>query len=190
MYLQKYFRNLILIACILMLNQSCGTTSQLYRCNGINKMYTGQLTNFGFEGLQQYLTQITKSTLKDTIIIKYDYNHESCWDMLDQKDDTYIMNIVTKRKEKIQDVVRTRQNVSVFNFREPGNSFNKIKKWDNSIILDSSKYLLNLLFQKRYICGNSIIVMSDKRFVFMPSDPHFEALDFTHNQMVQILNSR
>jgi hypothetical protein len=136
------------------------------------------------------LTNTTNSKLKDTIIIKYDYNNETCWEILDQREDDYIMSFVTRHKERVQQVLMTRQNVSVFDFREPGNSLNKIKKLDNSIIIDTSKQLLKLLFKERCTCGSSIIVMQDKRFVFLRSDSHSEVLDLTQKQIEEILSKK
>jgi hypothetical protein len=175
---------------VLIIAQSCGTTSQLYRYYDKNKTYTGQLNDSIFASLKQYLTITTNSKLKDTILIKYDYNNETCWNILDQSEDDYIMGFVRRHKERVQRVLATRKNVSVFNFREPGNSLNKIKKWDNSIIIDSSRQLLNLVFKERCTCGNSIIIMPDKRFVFLRSDSHSEVLDLTQKQIEELLSKQ
>jgi len=116
------------------------------------------------------------------------YNNDTCWNILDKKSAKHIKDFVRRRKERVQQVLATRHNVSVFNFREPGNNLNKIKKWDNSILIDSSKQLYNLIFIERCTCGNSIIVMPDKRFVFMRSDPHLEVLNLTQKQIEKILS--
>jgi hypothetical protein len=169
---------------------SCGTSSQLYRRDDKNKIYTGQLSESNFTSLKQYLTFTTNSKLKDTIIIKYDYNNETCWNVLDQSEDDYIISIVTRHKARVQQILAQRQNISVFDFREPGNNLNKIIKWDSSIIIDSSKQLFNLIFKERCICGSSIIVMPDRRFVFIRSDSHSEALDLTQNQIEELLSKK
>jgi hypothetical protein len=148
------------------------------------------LSDSTFTALKQYLTITTSSILKDKIIIKYDYNNETCWNILDQSKDDHIMGFVTRHKETVQQVLATRNNVSVFNFREVGNSLNKIKKWDNSIIIDNSKQLFNLLFRERCTCGSSNIVMPDKTFAFLRSDSHSEILDVTQKQIEAILNRK
>ena len=188
--MKSIFQYFLLYISILTITISCGSTSQLYRYNDNDKNYTGQLRDSNFIALKQILTNATSSNLKDTILIKYDYNNETCWNILDQKDDDHIMGFVTRHKERVQKVLSTRQNVSVFEFREPGNSLNKIKKWDNSIIIDSSKQLFNLLFKERYTCGSSIMVMPDKRFVFIRSDSHSEILDLTQKQIEDLLNKK
>jgi hypothetical protein len=137
-----------------------------------------------------FLNTVTNTSLKDTIIIKYDFNNETCWDLLDQKDDNHIMGFVARHQERVQHVLKTRQNVSVFNFREPGNNLNKIIKWDKSIIIDSSKQLFNLLFKDRCTCGSSILVTPDKQYIFIRSDSHFEALDMTGKQIEEILSKK
>jgi hypothetical protein len=168
--------------------ESFGSASQLNRYDDKSKIYSGKLGDSAYAALNQYLTTALNSKPKDSIIIKYDYNNDTCWNILDKKSAKHIKDFVRRRKERVQQVLATRHNVSVFNFREPGNNLNKIKKWDNSILIDSSKQLYNLIFIERCTCGNSIIVMPDKRFVFMRSDPHLEVLNLTQKQIEKILS--
>lgn len=86
-------------------------------------------------------------------------------------------------KKELSKLKKNRQYVSLFDFHEPGNNLNKIVKWDKSIIIDSSKLLFDLLFKDRCSCGSSILVMPDKRFAFLRSDSHSEALDMTQKQI-------
>lgn len=191
--MKNYLFYFLSIITIFIIAESCSTTSQFYRynINNINyKGYSGQLSNSTFIALKQYLSNTTSSKLKDTIIIKYDYNYETCWDILDQREDDYIMGFVTRSREIVQQVLASRQNVSVFKFREPGRRLNKIKKFDNSIIIDSSKQLFNLLFKERCTCGSSIIIMPDKRFIFLCSDSHFKILELTQKQIGDILDKK
>ena len=169
---------------------SCGSTVRLYRPDDTKKIYSGTLDDATNNSFRQFLTARTTSSLKDTIIIKYDYNNESCWELLDQKDENYILGFVTRHKERIQKIQATRPNVSVFDFREPGNNVNKIKKSNGSIIIDRSRQLMNLLFKERSICGNTIIVMPDKRFVFIRSDSHSEAMDMTQDRILEYLTKK
>jgi hypothetical protein len=186
----RYFLCFISLITFFTIAESCATSSQLYRYDDKNKTYTGQLTDSIFTALTKYLTNISNSKQKDTIIIKYDYNNETCWDMLDQNNDDYIMGFVTRHNERVQKVLATRQNVSVFGFREPGTSVNKIKRWDNSILIDSSKLIFNLLFKERCTCGSSIIIMPDKRFVFLRSDSHSEVLNLTQMQIEELFSKK
>ena len=175
---------------ILMIIISCDSTSQLYSYDNKNRNYTGQLSESDYTALKQILTNTASSKLKDTILIKYDYNNETCWNTLDQSDDDYIMGFITRHKQRVQNFLATRQNVSVFGFREPGNNLNKIIKWNNSIIIDSTKQLFKLLFKERCTCGSSIIAMPDKRFVFLRSDSHSEVFDLTQKQIDSLLNNK
>ncbi len=188
--MKRYFLYYLSLIVILSFIASCNATSKLYRIDEKNRIYKGQLSESTFNTLSQFLTTTTNSKLKDSIIIKYNYNNETCWDILDTKDDAYIMGFVARHQERVQQILKTRQNVSVFDFREPGNNLNKIIKWDNSIIIDSSKQLFDLLFKEHCSCGSSIIVMPDKRFVFLRSDPHLEALDLTQKQLDEILSKK
>ncbi len=192
--MKKYVLFFISLFSILILAENCGSSSQLYTKlytkDNKNRTYVGQLSDSIFTALIKYLTITSNSKLRDTIIIKYDYNYENCWRFLDQKDDDYILNIISRNQKLVQHVLATRQNVSVFCFREPGKNINKLKQWDHTIIIDSSKQLFNLLFKERCTCGSSIIVLPDKRYVFVRTDPHFEASCFTQNKIEELLKKK
>ena len=175
---------------MLTITESCSTAAKLYAYDAVDRTYTGQLDDSVYNAVKQYLVNTTSQTLKDTILIKYDYNNETCWDNLDQKEDDHIMGFVTRHQQRIQYVRATRPNVSVFDFREPGKRFNKIKKFDQSILIDSSKQLFNLLFKERCTCGNSIMILPDRRFVFLRSDSHSKILEMTQIQVEEILNKK
>jgi hypothetical protein len=188
--MKKYFLVFPVLFSFVIFVESCSTASRLYRYDDKNRTYAGQLNDETFFALKQYLTNTTNTTLKDTIIIKYDYNNENCWDILDQREKEYIMDFVTTHKQRVQQILAARQNVSVFDFREPGNNLNKIKKWDNTIIIDTTKQLMNLLFKERCACGSSIIVMPDKKFVFLRSDSHSDALGLPQKKIIEVLNKK
>ena len=188
--MNKYFFCFISFISILTITESCGTTSKLYRHGENDKIYTGQLSDSTFTALKQFLIKSANSNLKDTIIIKYDFNNETCWNILDQSEDAHIMGFVTRHKQRVQHVLATRNNVSIFDFREPGNNLNKIKKWNNSILIDSSKQLFNLLFKERSTCGSSIIVMPDKKYIFIRSDSHSEILELTQNKIIEAFSKK
>ena len=168
----------------------CTPARKLYRSNDKNKVSSEKLSDSTFANLKQYLTSITKTQLKDTIIIKYDYNNETCWDLLDQEKDDYVNLVISSRMDRVKKIESERNNVSIFAFREPGDKFNKIKKWDKSIIIDSDRYLFNLLFKERSTCGNSIIVLPDRRYVFIRSDSHSEAMEYSQEKIIELLTKQ
>lgn len=186
--MKSHSRYFLIASIVLTIASGCSTTSQLYPPGDKNRVTAGQLSDSTFKALKEYLQRTNNRKLNDTIIIKYDYNNETCWSLLDQSEDAHIMGFVTRHNERTQRVLHSRPNVSAFDFREPGHKVNKIKKWDNSIIIDSSGQLLNLLFNKRTTCGSSIIVMPDKRFIYLRSDSHSEVLDMTQKQIEEILH--
>ncbi len=172
---------------ILVIAIGCSSTGQLYGIDDKNKIYTGKLSDSVFISLKQYLSTATNSQINDTIIIKYEYNNETCWDRLDQKEDAYVRSFISEHQDRVRKIQQQRQRVSIFDFREPGKNLNKIKKWDDLIIIDSSRYLFNLLFKERCTCGSSIIIMPDKRFVFLRSDAHSDAMNYTQEQIIELL---
>ena len=185
--MERTLKNFILIISSFTFLISCGSTPTVYRPDNDKRISSGTLDDVTHASLRQVLTPLATSSLKDTIIIKYDYNNETCWDLLDQQDDGYIQGFVTRHKQRLQMLQTTRPNVSIFEFREPGSNLNKIKKWNNSIIIDSSRQLMNMLFKARSTCGNSIVILPDQRFVFIRSDSHSEAIDLTQKEIIGYL---
>ena len=165
----------------------CSPAKKLYRSNDKNKISSEKLSDSTFANLKNYLTSITKAQLKDTIIIKYDYNNETCWDELDKRSDDYVIPFITANQERVKSLLTLRNNVSIFAFREPGVNFNKIKKWDKSIIIDSDRYLFNMLFKERSTCGNSIIVLPDGRYVVIRSESNSEAMEYSQGKIIELL---
>lgn len=187
--MKKHFLFKIAILLLLSLSASCNFTSKLYTSNNNNRVTTGQVSESEFKNLHQILDGYTSTPLNDTILIKYDYNNENCWNNLDLMNKDYIMQVVNQRKQRLQNILDTRKNVSAFNFREPGKNVNKLKKLDNSILIDIDKKLLQLLFTERTKCGNSMVIMPDKQYIFIRSDAHSDILDLTQKQFIGILNN-
>jgi hypothetical protein len=105
-------------------------------------------------------------------------------------DNDYVMGFVTRHNQRVQKLLELRPNLSVFDFREPGDYMNKIKYWNSTIIIDSSKQLFKLIFKERTICGNSIMVLPDKQFVFIRSDSHSDILDLSQTEIKEILSEK
>jgi len=187
---QKNKTTLLTSLIVLIIAIGCNSTGRLYRGDEKKRIYIGKLSDLKFQRLKDFLIASTNSVVNDTIIIKYDYNNEVCWEILDLKDDDYIMGFVITHQERVRKALAARENISIFDFREPGENLNKIKKFDTSIKIDSTKFLFNLLFKKRCVCGSSIIVMPDKNYVFLRSDSHSDALDYSKEQINELLTKR
>ncbi len=187
--MKTLFNKFLIIFTLLTLNLSCVSNPKLYKPDSKERVLIGKLSELQFNSLNKILETNTSSSLQDTLFIKYDYNNESCWNNLDQQSKKYILQVISDRKQRKQKILKDRPNISIFNFRESGDNFNKIKDWDNEIIIDKDNKLFNLIFTQRYRCGNSIIIMPDKQFIFIRSDPHFEALEVNKKRIEEILNS-
>ncbi len=161
-------------AAIIVLMAGCAPQAKLYQNDDVGRTYGGLLSDSVFNSVKRLLTEMTGKDVQDTIIIKYDYDKETCWNNLDQRNDEQIKAVLNHRNNWVRQVLKSRPNISFFHFREPGEQLNKVIRWDSTVYIDSSKQLFHWLFNQRSICGNSIIIMPDKRFVFLRSDPHFE----------------
>lgn len=119
--------------------------------------------------------------VKDTIFIKYDFDHEDCWDQLDFKSKKYIKGIVQNFQAHISNFNSTFETAVAYNFRQPGKRFNKLKLWDETIIIDDREILKKLIFKDKAQCGSSAIILGDGSYLIFKGDPHFELLSLHHN---------
>ena len=146
-----------------------------------------ELTATEFAHLKQVLTTYSKLPLQDTIIIKYDYNNESCWDRLDEMNDAYVMRVVDAAKTRMKKAIAARPQTSFFEFREKGLQINKLKYWNDMILVDEGDQLREILFKKKRQCGNSAIVLPDRKYILVSGDAHFMSLEYSREMIAKLL---
>ena len=178
-----YFILFVTILGMLALNSN----GQFYKPGDKGKFIKGELSEADYTSLKSILLENSKSVLQDTLIIKYEYNNETCWMFLDKLNDDEIASSIKIRQLQIQKACLVRKGISVFKFREKGLDLNKVVERDSSILIDRKKQLFRLLFKKRATCGNSIIVLPNRKFILIRSDSHFEAINYTQDQISDVL---
>ena len=67
----------------------------------LQKISVGTLTEENYTLVLKALANLDNKTSNDTIIIKYDYEKESCWNRLDKQDDNYIKTIIANGNKRI-----------------------------------------------------------------------------------------
>lgn len=162
---------------------ACGQSGKLYRNN---KLETGSLTNSQLDSLKTFLTNSAFEP-RDTIFIKFDFNHESCWEALDNQSDEYINRVVSNSQNSIRSKMANRPNVSIYQYKQSGKAFNKLKHWNTDIKTDSSGYIRKLLFKEKTACGTSAIITPGGKFLLIKSDSHFEAAYMTAEDVAKEL---
>ncbi len=167
---------------------SCGANRRLYTNKDDGQISHGILNDSSYIAIKSFCQQYSSVQVNDTIIIKYDFNHENCWNTLDMTEESRIRNVIDSYNASIDNEKSNRPGISIFQFREAGNAFNKYKKWNTEIKIDSSGVLGNILFSQRVVCGSSAIILPDKRFVIIRSDSHLEALRYTSEMIKAILD--
>ena len=166
-------KNFLLIFLTLFISNFC--LAQLKQ-----KVKTGSLSKEEYKAFREYLESKNLAT-KDTIFIKYDFNNETCWDMLDGSGKEYINKVLVGFQKQISDFNKQSRGAIAYNFREPGKNFNKLKLWDPTIIIDDNLFLRKLFFKKKHQCGTSLLILGDGSFATYSSDPHFEFLQVYKN---------
>lgn len=165
------FKNPILLILIAATVLACAE-ARIYRDD---KEHGGSFPLAKVEAIRKYLSDASGQTLNDTIIIKYDFNNETCWNALDAKNSKYIAGIIDGTNNAIVQYKAAHPKTSVFQFREKGRNQNKLKLRNKEIIVDSG-YLLNNIFTTRTTCGTSLKLYPNGNYELIYSDSHFMAI--------------
>ena len=166
----------------------CTVSNKIYKEN--ERVVTGKFSEAQAMAIRTFLINDTKVDLTDTIIIKYDYNNDQCWTMLDNNDDAYITKVLTSHQSRMEKRKTQRNNISIFEYREQGNDFSKYKYRDTNIRIDSTGKLSTYIFNDRAICGTSILILPSNEYIIIRSDSHFEILDFSPKKINELLQQK
>ena len=168
----------------------CAPHGPLYRFDDDKRISVYQLEDSSFSAVKKYLSQFSNKAIQDSIIIKYDYNNETCWSVLDEKmTDEEMKNKFLTSQSPYEAYLLTRPGVSFFRFREPGDNINKLIKYNTSIIIDKDRELYKFFFKEKCTCGNSILILPDGRYIFTRSDSHTNALFYSSKQISGLLQT-
>ncbi|MDQ0969946.1 hypothetical protein QFZ20_005349 [Flavobacterium sp. W4I14] len=127
------------------------------------------------DSVRNYLSAISNKSIKDTVIIKYDFNYDGCWNALDQQTDNYIAKVIISTNDLISKYKIAHPGTSVYQIKESGKNFNKLILWNNKILNDGG-YLRKNIFTKRVTCGISLKLYPDGTYKFFYGDSHFLVL--------------
>jgi len=135
----------------------------------------GTLTDAQIDSLHLFLKQNQRFALKDTIIIKYDFNKDDCWKDLSYQNAEFLNNVRWTFQKNILEKAEARPKVVIYQYREVGESFSQVKSKGLEIETDPG-FLKKLLFKEVTTCGTSAIILPDGKFLLVKSDPQFSAL--------------
>lgn len=164
---------------------NCSSTHSNKRSSSLGG--SGKFDDQTYQNLLNLLEKYDGNKPKDTIIIKYDYQDSSCWNMLDMENQDYILKVVENSQARIKKQIDKRPSISIYRFAELGNRFNNIILLDKTILKDSNNSILNLIFANESSCGNSIIIMPGQKYIYKKSDSHFELLEISKKRIIDIL---
>jgi hypothetical protein len=151
-----------------------GCSPKLY-LDETKRYQAGTLTDAQMDSLHTFLKQNERLTLKDTIIIKYDFNKDNCWKDLNYQNAEFLNNVRWTFQKNILEKAEARPKVAIYQYREDGKSFSPIKSKGLEIETDSG-FLRKLLFKEATSCGTSAIILPNGKFLLVKSDPQFSAL--------------
>jgi hypothetical protein len=181
---------LVFIAISSLLFWSCNSNVKtLYRFDDKRRISVFQLSDTSLKAVKQYLHNVTGKTIQDTVIIMYDYNNETCWNYIDEHEtDDQLKERVVCSNSRITEFLATRPGVTFLEFRQPGENFNKIKKFNQNILIDKQLELYHFFFEQKNTCGNSIVLLPDGKYIFTRSDSHINSLFYSPKQITELLN--
>ena len=157
---------------------SCGEPLKVYMPQDPKRTLHYTLSESEYSSLKNYLQSKNSSPLKDTLIVHYHFYKDNCWSLIDRNTKDEINNLIASRNKYVTDVLSQRNNLSVFQFREPGNHPNTLIYLNKQIKIDSSTILKTILFRNKTTCGSSALVLPDREVWILRSDAHYEILRF------------
>lgn len=168
---------------------SCSRSFPVYK-DVNNRITVTTITESSFSILKNFLQKNSEATLKDTIIIKFDFDKENCWQGLDKDSFDYLLKVLDNHQKHRQELIEERPGVSFFEFRQPGNHLSQLKRLDKKILVDKTSTLTQILFTAHTECGSSAIILPDKKVILVYTDPHFDAFYFTGEKIKTILTGK
>ena len=152
---------------------SC-TTSKLYLTN--NKQ-SGIFKEAKADSIRHYLAQISGEQIQDTVFIKYEFDNETCWNVLDGQSDQYISNVIESRNAYVSRYQNDHPNVTILSIKEVGKNFNKLVMRNPKITVDQGGFLRQYIFLNNAKCGTSMKLFPNGRYECYLSDAHFGILN-------------
>ena len=119
-----------IILCFAIIVFSCSST-KLFSPDMRSRVSFRSLSTENNTALRNYLQQYSSAPLKDTLMIKYNFNNETCWNELDQHGDNFIFNMITHYHHIIDSFAVSKPHSSVFEFRQPGNNTTGVDGFPN-----------------------------------------------------------
>ena len=74
----------VLFAFLIIAFWGCHPETTLYRFDDNKRISIFKLNETSLSAVKKYLSNFSNKAIQDTIIIKYDYNNETCWNTLDK----------------------------------------------------------------------------------------------------------
>lgn len=183
----RFLATLLLVFAILL--YGCSRSLPVYKDEN-NRITVTTITDSSFSILKNFLQKNSEATLKDTIIIKFDFDKENCWQGLDKDSFDYLLKVLDNHQKHRQELIEERPGVSFFEFRQPGNHLSQLKRLDKKILVDKTSTLTQILFTAHTECGSSAIILPDKKVILVYTDPHFDAFYFTGEKIKTILTGK
>ena len=140
-----------------------------------------QLSSEEFAQLKDFLLH-KNIPIKDTIIIKYEFNGDDCWHLLNQKSKNYIHKVRDGMQKHISNFNLSHSDAIAIRVKESGKNFSDYILDDPTILTDDDKLLRRLLFKKTESCGTTAVILDDASFALKESDSHFSVLNILNNK--------
>ncbi|HMO33003.1 MAG TPA: hypothetical protein PKE63_02540 [Lacibacter sp.] len=162
--------------------------AQQLRTGDAGKIVTGRIADTIYQKVLKAL--VLEPDNEDTLIINYAYNADTCWNALERQGADDITQVVQQRQHRF----RMRTIGRIFNrfytVYEPGNRTPKVISFDYTYQRDANRQLFYLLFAERCICGQSIILLPDRRYIRIRSDSHLGVLNITADEIEAVFEKK
>lgn len=163
---------------------AAGSFAQGYHTALQSSTMSGKLSETQYDSLRHMLGTGSFQSLRDTLIIKYEYETGEAA-IYNEKDDELIQQNVTDELRMLHNAQVCRKNISVFSLVEPGANADSTLEYNNTAMLDQFKLVQRLLLNNtsQY---NSIIVFPNGSFTAFQCADGWAALRANHLELQQL----
>jgi hypothetical protein len=148
---------------------------------------SGQLPAAQYEALRSLLQGYSILPLKDTLIIKYEYDMQQTGIPVVENDDIIQQNITTELR-MLHNAMLKRKNITLLSMIEPGNRADSMKIYNNMVNVDLAKSVYRLLLNDLNAV-NSVIILPSGKYICFNSADGWAALRVSGGEIQQLLSS-
>ncbi|RYY69589.1 MAG: hypothetical protein EOO13_09105 [Chitinophagaceae bacterium] len=163
------------------------TMGQQYNVGLQQNTVCGQLSKAQYDSIRSVLQAYQYLPLKDTLIIKYQYESTLMVPVASENDDL-IQQSITEELRMLHGAQIHRKNISLLNLMEPGGRADTLAKYNNLANVDEAGVVHRMILNENKNF-NSVILFPNRKYICINSADGWAALKLKSGELQQVLSA-